>query len=116
MILLIALLFLNLLLSVVYSQPDPQSDISMTETMLEDNETYVPEAVQRAFQEYLEAQQIQALVTHRITIRYKTLAASTEIGPGYCRVNYRDRIFNIHSVINPELRNIYLDLMCTEEI
>lgn len=62
------------------------------------------------------AQQVQADITHKIRTRYMTLAASTVIRPGYCRVKYGDRIFTIRSVINPDERNIYLDMICSEEV
>jgi len=67
-------------------------------------------------QEYFNAQQTKAIVSHRIRIRYTQLAASTEITPGECRINWDSRYFNIHSVINASERNIYLDLMCSEGV
>lgn len=65
---------------------------------------------------YLASQQLQSAITHSITMRYQTLANSTEIKPGYCRVKFGDRPFQIQSVINPEERNIYLELMCVEDL
>ena len=66
--------------------------------------------------QFFAAQQVQAEVSHKIQMRYQTLSASTAIGPGYSRVKYGDRIFTIHSVVNPDERNIFLELMCSEEI
>ena len=65
--------------------------------------------------EYFSAQQIQSGVTHRITIRYRTLADGTAINPN-CRVEYGTRYFNIQSVLNPSERDISLQLMCIEEV
>lgn len=65
--------------------------------------------------EYFSAQQVQAGVTHRITMRHYTLADGTKINPN-CRIKYDDRYFNIQSVINPSERNIMLQLMCIEDI
>ena len=68
--------------------------------------------------EYHSAHQIESAVTHRIEIRYTTLSDDTRITPNN-RVKYTDaqgdRFFNIQSVINPEERNIFLQLMCIEE-
>lgn len=66
--------------------------------------------------QYFEAQQVQSAVTHKIRIRYTTLAGSTEITPGNCRAKWGTRIFNIHAALNPDERNIMLDLMCSEEV
>jgi len=65
---------------------------------------------------YFASQQTQAGATHRIRMRYATLAASTEIAPGYCRVKYGDRYFTIHNVVNVDERNIMLELYCSEEV
>lgn len=65
--------------------------------------------------EYFNAQQVQAGITHKIRIRHRTLSASTRINPE-CRIRYGTRYFGIKSVINPDERNIYLDIMCEESI
>lgn len=66
--------------------------------------------------QFFAARQVQAEMSHSIRMRYQTLAASTAIGAGYCRVKFGDRIFTIHSVINPQERKEMLELMCSEEI
>lgn len=66
--------------------------------------------------QFFASKQVQADMSHKITMRYATLAASTAIRPGYCRVKFGDRTFTINSVINVDERNIYLDLMCSEEL
>lgn len=65
--------------------------------------------------EYFASQQLQANVTHKIRIRYQTLANSTAIGSNH-RIKFGSRYFTINSVINPDERNILLELMCTEEV
>jgi len=66
--------------------------------------------------EYYQSEQIRANVTHNIEIRYTTLSASTKISPGYCRLNWNDRIFTIENIINVDERNIKLLLMCKESV
>lgn len=65
---------------------------------------------------YFASQQLQTAVSHQVTMRYQTLANSTKIQPGYCRVKYDGRVLNVISVLNPDERNISLELMCTEEL
>lgn len=66
--------------------------------------------------EYFSAMQSQAAVTHKITMRYRTLAGTTCIGPGYCRIKFGSRTFDIRSVINPGERNVSLEMMCSEKV
>jgi SPP1 family predicted phage head-tail adaptor len=66
--------------------------------------------------QYYAAQQVQSAISHKIIMRYATLSASTAIGAGYCRINHKGRIFHIEHVINSDERNIYLEIMCKEEI
>ena len=54
--------------------------------------------------------QINAEITAKITIRYLA-GVTTEM-----RILFRDRIFEIDSVINPEEKNIYLLLVCKEVV
>lgn len=69
--------------------------------------------------EYFESQQVQSAVSHRIRMRYRTLSDGSLITPKE-RIKWvhpktgDDRYFEINSIINPDERNVYLDLMCTE--
>jgi SPP1 family predicted phage head-tail adaptor len=54
------------------------------------------------------AQQINAEVSHRVTIRYNGNVTAEH------RVVYGERILEIEAVINPEERNEMLVLMCKE--
>lgn len=65
---------------------------------------------------YFDSMQLQANISHQVTMRYQTLGNSTEIRPGYCRVKFGDRVLSIMSAINPDERNISLELMCNEEL
>ena len=58
----------------------------------------------------IEAMQPHLDVTHQIRIRYKSV-----LKPSW-RVKYRDRYFSIVSIINPEMRNEMLDLLCKESV
>lgn len=58
--------------------------------------------------EIFEAQQIAAGLTHRVTIRYRTVNPQQ-------RLKYGTRILKINSIVNPGQRNEMLELICTEE-
>jgi SPP1 family predicted phage head-tail adaptor len=66
--------------------------------------------------QYFAAAQVQGGISHKVRIRYATLGASTSIQRGYCRATFGDRVFTIQNVLNPEERNIFLDLLCVEEV
>lgn len=60
-------------------------------------------------------EQIQSMketltVSHRIRIRYKSSVLSS------WRVKFGSRYFNIVSLVNPEERNEWLDIMCKEAV
>ena len=66
--------------------------------------------------EYFASQQLQAGITHKIRIRYQTLANGTAISPEH-RIKFGSRYFNMISPpINTDERNIMLDMMCREEV
>lgn len=54
------------------------------------------------------AQQVEALVTHRIEMRY-----FPNLAPTY-RLKYGDRVFQIESVVNPGEIGATMTLLCTE--
>ena len=57
----------------------------------------------------LTAEQMDYTVTHRVTLRYR---AAVSVG---MRLSFKSRILHIHAVINPEERNIWLQLLAEEE-
>ena len=60
--------------------------------------------------EFFAAKQINAEISTKITLRYLTGVQSE------MRIVFKDRVFNIITVINSEERNISLVLMCKELI
>jgi SPP1 family predicted phage head-tail adaptor len=60
--------------------------------------------------EIVQNQQLVGQVSHRVRVRYlSTLTTAMKLVFG-------TRTFRILSIINPEERGIYLDLMCLEEV
>lgn len=60
--------------------------------------------------ETIQANQTVMTISHRIRIRYRSV-----LKPNW-RVKYGNRYFAIVSVINPEERNEWLDLLCKEAV
>jgi head-tail adaptor len=71
--------------------------------------------------EYHQAAQTQAAVTHKIQMRWMPLADGSAINPK-CRIKYhdpeleKDRFFSVISAINVDERNRTLILMTKEEV
>jgi len=53
---------------------------------------------------------VQGTISHRIRVRYYEGVAT------WWRAKFGTRIFNIISVVNPEEKNEFLDLVCKEEV
>ena len=60
--------------------------------------------------ERLRAMQLEARVSHRITIRYRTGITTA------MRVLFGTRLFNIRAVLNLDERNRWLDIMAEEGV
>lgn len=58
--------------------------------------------------EFFEAQQMNAEITHRITMRYMK-----GLNPKM-RIMYGERIFDIKTILNIEEKNIELQILCKE--
>lgn len=58
--------------------------------------------------EYIKAAQTTMTVTSRIRIRYRS-----NMRPDY-RIKYGNKYFSISSIINPNMGNEWLDLLCKE--
>lgn len=56
------------------------------------------------------AQQYQAEITHRITIRYRTDIDRS------MTINYKGRRFDVEYIINPFEKKQWLQLMCVERV
>jgi len=61
-------------------------------------------------QERLEWQKLDVLVTHKISLR-----PYHDINRIDHRLEFKDRVFNIVSILNPQELGRRLDLICTEE-
>ena len=59
----------------------------------------------------MENMALQAKVSHQVNIRYQP-----GILPGQMRVVYNNRVFQIQNVLNPEERNIELNMLCIEMV
>jgi len=60
--------------------------------------------------EALEAMKLEHAVTHRIRIRYRSGITAD------MRIKFGSRYFDIVSSINPDERNVSLDIMATESV
>jgi SPP1 family predicted phage head-tail adaptor len=60
--------------------------------------------------ERMESMRLDQEVTHKIRIRYKR-----DLHPKM-RIKFGTRYFNVRAIINVDERNIYQDIMATEEI
>lgn len=60
--------------------------------------------------ERLQAQQLEAGVTHRILLRYRPGVTARQ------RLRYGARVFNIRAVINVEERNRWLEILAEEGV
>lgn len=58
--------------------------------------------------EFIEAAQVEATITHTIRMRYRPDVTTRH------RILHDSRAFNVEVVMNPEQRNITLELMCRE--
>ena len=63
-------------------------------------------------EEAINAQQLDATVTHRVKIKYPRGVTITPAD----RFRYHGRVFEIRSAINVDERNMWLELLCTEKV
>lgn len=64
--------------------------------------------------EYMDAQQIQSAVTHKIRIR-RLPSNKVDDFDEKCRLIFGSRTFQIISIIRPDERNIYYEIMAREQ-
>lgn len=60
--------------------------------------------------EFWQAQQMQAEVSHKVTIRYRKEIERTQV------VFYGERKFDIQYIFNPEEANLKLEMYCLERV
>jgi SPP1 family predicted phage head-tail adaptor len=58
--------------------------------------------------ETIKSEQLMTIITHRIRIRYRNAMETSY------RIKFENRYFTIVSIIDPEMRHKWLDLMCKE--
>lgn len=86
------------------------NEVGETVQTLEDYTTVWAAIEPTTGREYYEAQKIQPELTYKITVRY-----ISGITPDMT-IKYKDRIFQITSIINPQEKNEKLEIMCIEKI
>ena len=64
--------------------------------------------------EYINAQQVQSAITHRIRIRMMSADKIVDFDEK-CRGLFGSRVFEIVGKINPDERGIYLEIMAKEQ-
>jgi len=60
--------------------------------------------------ERIDSMKLELQITHKIRMRYISGITAKH------RIVFGSRTFNITSIINPDERNIMLDMLCTEDI
>lgn len=63
--------------------------------------------------EQLAAAELRASVSHKITMRYRSIFANPQTAAQY-RLVYGSRYFDITASLNPEERGVWIVLDCTE--
>lgn len=87
----------------------PDGGGGSTKTWIDDATVWAAIEPLRGGERYV-AQQIQSELTHKITMRYRE-----GIKP-QMRIKYKDRIFEILSVIDIDERRIWLEMLCSEVV
>lgn len=60
--------------------------------------------------ESLDAMKIEHVITHKIRIRYRSGVTTKH------RILFGSRTFNVISILNPDERNIMLEMLCEEQV
>ena len=89
---------------------DEQNALSQTEQVLKPIKTVWASVEPTRGREYQEAQRIRPELTYKITTRFHK-----EITPDMF-IKFKDRYFQIVSIINVRERNEMLEIICTEKI
>mgnify|MGYP001542883859 FL=1 len=89
---------------------EKQNELLQTETALEEIKTVWASVEPTRGREYQEAQSIRPELTYKITTRYHK-----EVTPDMF-IKFKDRYFQIVSIINVRERNEMLEIVCTEKL
>lgn len=87
-----------------------ENDLSQTEQVLTEVKTVWASVEPTRGREYQEAQRVRPELTYKITTRY-----NKEVTPDMF-IKFKDRLFNIVSIINVREKNAMLEIICTEKI
>lgn len=93
-----------------YRLKEKTNSLMQTEQEMEEVKTVWASVEPVRGREYQEAQRIRPELTYKITTRYHK-----EVTPDMF-IKYKDRYFNIISVINVRERNEMLEIVCIEKI
>lgn len=89
---------------------EKQNELLQTEKVLEEIKTVWASVEPTRGREYQEAQRIRPELTYKITTRYHK-----EVTPDMF-IKFKDRYFQIVSIINVRERNEMLEIVCTEKL
>ena len=89
---------------------EKENALSQMEQVLTEGKTVWASVEPTRGREYQEAQRVRPELTYKITTRYHK-----EITPDMF-IKFKDRYFNIVSIINVKERNEMLEMICTEKI
>lgn len=89
---------------------EKQNGLLQTEKVLEEIKTVWASVEPTRGREYQEAQRIRPELTYKITTRYHK-----EVTPDMF-IKFKDRYFQIVSIINVRERNEMLEIVCTEKL
>lgn len=93
-----------------YRYEEKENALLQTEQILTKVKTVWASVEPTRGREYQEAQRIRPELTYKITTRYHK-----EITPDMF-IKFKDRLFNIISIINVKEKNEMLEIICTEKI
>lgn len=93
-----------------YRYEEKENALSQTEQTLTEVKTVWASVEPTRGREYQEAQRIRPELTYKVTTRYHTGIAPDML------IKFRDRYFQIVSIINVRERNEMLEIICTEKI
>ena len=89
---------------------EKQNELLQTEKVLEEIKTVWASVEPTRGREYQESQRIRPELTYKITTRYPK-----EVTPDMF-IKFKDRYFQIVSIINVRERNEMLEIVCTEKL
>lgn len=93
-----------------YRYEEKETDLLQTEQVLKEIKTVWASVEPTRGREYQEAQRVRAELTYKIITRYHKGITPDMI------IKFKNRYFNIISVINVREQNVMLEIICTEKL